>query len=271
LKVYISVDIEGISGFVNWDQYRAESAQHQEMRKLMTGEANAAIAGAFDGGATEVVVNDAHGSQRNLIPAEMDPRARLIFGNNKPLSMMQGIDESFDAAFFIGYHAGASIQGVCSHTYTGCVTSVALNGQPASEVVINAGVAGYFGVPVVLVSGDTVVCRDALTVLGPIETVAVKEPISRVAASCLHPEVARQRIRESAVRAMSRVGELEPFTLEPPVHLRISFAHTGNADRASLMPGVERLDSITVGYRGEDFINVYRAFLTLLVLADTAG
>lgn len=269
MKVYISVDIEGISGFVNWSQYSEDSGQRQEMRKLMTGEANAAIAGAFDGGAAEVLVNDSHGSQRNLIVSEIDHRARLIIGDNKPLSMMQGIDDSFDAAFFVGYHAGASNQGVCSHTYTGCITGVMLNGQPASEIVINAAVAGYYGVPVVLVTGDTAACREALSSLGPIETVAVKEAISRVSANCLHPEVARERIREAAKRACVRAGELEPFTLEPPIALSVSFAHTGHADRASLLPGAGRVDPVTVRYEAEDFKEIYKAFLTLQVLADT--
>lgn len=200
LKVYVSVDIEGITGLVHFHQYSAESGQQYDMRLQMTREANAAIEGAFEAGATEVLVNDAHGTQKNLIPSELDKRAQLILGNTKPLSMMQGIDESFDGAFFIGYHAGASVQGVCSHTYTGYVSEVRLNGQPAGEVMINSAVAGYFGVPVALVTGDSAACNEALSILVTVETVAVKrtynKSISQKLASrnCLRADKSRRQI-----------------------------------------------------------------------------
>ncbi|MCL6518506.1 MAG: M55 family metallopeptidase [Armatimonadetes bacterium] len=271
MKIYISVDIEGITGLVHFHQYSAESGQQYDMRLQMTREANAAVAGAFEGGATEVLVNDAHGTQKNLIPFELDKRARLILGNTKPLSMMQGIDESFDGAFFVGYHGGAGMQAVCSHTYTDYVSEVRLNGQPAGEVMINAAVAGYFGVPVALVTGDSAVCNEALSILGAVETVAVKEPITRASAKSLHPEIACERIKAAAKSAVERLSELEPFTLEPPIRLAISFTHAGCADRAEIMPGSRRLDAVTVGYESEDFHNLYRGFLTMLDLAGTAA
>ena len=271
MKVYISVDIEGICGYVHWEQSTPESGQREEMRRLMVGEANAAVAGAFDGGATEVLVNDSHASQRNIPPLELDRRARLISGNTKPLSMMQGIEESFDAVFLVGYHAGAGCKGLLSHTYTGCVTEVRLNGQVAGEVDINAAVAGYFGVPVALVTGDSAVCRDAVAALGAVETVPVKEPISRYSASCLQPETAREHVRSGARNALARIAEFEPYTFDPPARLELEFKHAGHADRASLMPGSDRVDPVTVAYASEDFIQVYRAFLTMLALADTVS
>lgn len=271
MKIYISVDIEGICGVVHWDQTSPGTKQYEEMRALMTAEANAAISGAFDGGATEVLVNDAHGSQRNILPLDLDPRARLITGNTKPLSMMQGIAETFDAAFFIGYHAGAGFGGVLNHTYDGYVWSARLNSQPAGEITINAALAGYYGVPVALVTGDSAACREALSVLEGVETVAVKEPVTRFSANCLHPLVAREKIRAAAKAAVERVAEIEPFTLEPPIRFELAFNNAGQADRASLMPQTERLDAVTVAYEVNDFIDAYQGFLTMLVLAESAG
>lgn len=269
MKVFISVDLEGIGGIVHWDQCSAGTNQYEETRALMVAEANAAVSGAFDGGATEVVVNDAHGAQRNIAPLEMDARARLVTGNMKPLSMMEGIDESFGAAFFVGCHAGAGCHGVLSHTYTGAVSAARVNSLPAGEVTINAALAGYYGVPVALVTGDSAACREALSILTDVETVAVKEPISRYSANCWNPSVTRDRIRAAALATMSGISDLEPFTLEPPIRFELTFAHAGYADRVSLMPGTIRIDPVSAAYEAGDFVTAYRGFLAMLVLANS--
>ena len=269
VNVYISVDLEGIGGIVHWEQCSPGTNQYDDARTLMTTEANAAIQGAFDGGATEVLVNDAHASMRNILPHELDSRARLIRGTIKPQSMMEGINESFDVAFLIGCHAGAGSSGVLSHTYDGTVASVSLNSLAAGEITINSALAGYYGVPVALVSGDSAACREALAVLGGVEAVAVKEPISRYSANCMNPAAAREKIQAAAKAAVSRASELEPFTLEPPIRFELTFGHVGYADRVAFMPGTERLDPVTMAYQSEDFITAYRGFLTMLVLAES--
>ena len=269
VNVYISVDLEGISGVVHWEQCSPGAKEWDDARALMTAEANAAIQGAFDGGATAVLVNDAHSSMRNIQPLELDSRARLVRGSIKPQSMMEGINESFDAAFLIGCHAGAGCNGVLSHTYDGMVASAKLNSLAAGEVTINSALAGYYGVPVALVTGDSAVCREALAVLGGVEAVSVKEPISRYSANCLNPLAARDKIRAAAMAAVSRASDLEPFTIEPPVRFELTFSHVGFADRVAFMPGTERLDPVTVAYQSEDFITAYRGFLTMLALAES--
>ncbi len=271
MKVLISVDIEGIAGFVSWKQCDAGSPQYRQSIDLMTGEANAAIAGAFDGGATEVVVVDSHGSQRNMSPLEIDQRVRLISGGNKPLSMMQGIDESFDAVFLVGYHAGAGFTGSLSHTYDGTPSVVRLNGMQAGEIMVNAAVAGYFGVPVALVTGDTAAMREAQSSLAGVEIAEVKEPISRYSSNNLSPTAAREKIRKAAASALAKIGGMEPFTLEPPIHFNLTFTNVGIADRVCLMPGTRREDPLTVSYESDDYITAYQGFLTMLVLADSAG
>jgi D-amino peptidase len=271
VKVFISVDIEGIAGIVNWQQCEPGKPQYDECRSLMAGEANAAILGAFDAGATEVLVADSHGNQRNLPTLDLDPRARIILGNTKPLSMMQGVDESFDAAFLIGYHAGAGHNGVLSHTYDGTVSAVRLNSVLGGEIPINAALAGYFGVPIALVTGDSAACREAESTIPGVVTVAVKEPITRFSADCLNPRTARERIRAAAHAALNKVSELEPYTLEPPIRFDLTFNHVGFADRACLMPGTTRVDPLTVTYQSHDFVTAYHGFLTMLVLAESVG
>lgn len=269
MKVFVSVDLEGICGVVNWEQCSPGSRAYDDARILMAAETNAAVAGAFDAGASEVFVNDAHGTQRNLPVAQLDRRTRLVLGHGKPLSMMQGIDESFDAAFLLGCHVGAGVPGVLSHTYDGTPWAVKLNSRLVGEVTLNAAVAGYFGVPVALAAGDSAACREALSNLGAVETVAVKDAVTRYSAVCWHPETANERVKSAARAALGRLRELEPFTLEPPVQVDVTFNHTGFADAAEIMPGARRVDGTTVAYTSDDFMEAYCGFLTMLRLAET--
>lgn len=269
MKVYISADMEGISGVVHFDETGREGGEdYQRARRLMTREVNAAVEGALEAGAAEVVVNDSHGSMRNLLLEELHPAAKLIGGSPKPFSMVQGLDGSFRCAFFIGYHARAGSRGVLCHTYTGGVEEFRVNGRPLGETGMNAAVAGEYGVPVVLVSGDSAVVAEARALLGPVETVAVKEYVARNAAMSLPPQKVHGLIREAARRAVARAGEIPIFRVEHPVTLEIRFVHSGLADAAELMPGAIRVDDLTVGYRAPDFLTAYRAGRALMALAS---
>jgi D-amino peptidase len=258
--------MEGISGVVAGQQTQMDGEEYKRAQKLMTGELNAAIEGALAGGATEILVNDSHGSMRNILIEELNPKAQLISGSPKPLSMMQGIDDSFDAAFFIGYHAQAgTAYSVLDHTYTGIVYQVSLNGRPVGETGLNAALAGYFGVPVVLVTGDRLLVEEATALLGPVEGVAVKESYGRSAAKCLVPGEAHRLIREAAQRALSR--RVKPFVVEPPITLAVDFTSSAHLDMAELIPGSRRIGGRHIEYTHDDLLTVYKVWRAMLKLA----
>lgn len=237
----------------------------------MTGEANAAVSGAFEAGASEVVVNDSHGTMRNLIPEELHEEAKLITGSTKPLSMMQGIDQGFDAAFLVGYHARrGTLHGILDHTYSGAtVSSFVVNGQELGETGMNAAIAGIFNVPIVLVTGDSAVTSEAKALLGNVEAVTVKEAVSRWSAKCVHPNKARQMIRQGAISALKRRSEMRPFKLKPPFELRLELMNAGMADAAELVPDVKRVAPRVVTYASDDFIKIYKAFRAMVTLAGS--
>jgi D-amino peptidase len=270
MTVLISVDMEGISGVVTGDHVSSKHKEYDRFRKLMTAEANAAVEGALAGGAAHVVVNDSHGGMTNVLIEDLDPAAELISGSPKPLGMMQGIGPDVDRVFFVGYH-GASGTGaaVLEHTWSGRVVEVALNGRAVGEMGLNAALAGAYGAPVVLVTGDQAVTEEAQALLGQIEAVAVKEGITRTAARCLHPQVAQERIRQAAERAMGL--HTTPFSVPPPITLRVVFQRALDADQAVLMPGSRRVDGRTVEWTGEDMPAVYEVFSAMVDLAWAGG
>lgn len=271
MRVYISVDMEGVAGVVHEDQTDPIEPRHageyNRFRQLMTNEANAAIAGAVDAGATAVLVNDSHWLMRNLIAEELNPTAELLSGGPKRLSMVEGIDGGFDAAMFIGYHARAGTRNATiDHTYTDRVYEARLNGQPVGELALNAAVAGVYGVPVVLVSGDQALAAEARALLGDgIEAVVVKEALGRFAARSLAPSVACERIRAGAASSLRR--KHAPFRLSAPIRLEIDFALTQMADMAELVPGSTRTAGRTVVYGGDDYREVFRAWRAMYNLA----
>ena len=198
-KVYISVDMEGISGITGDDQTSAGGAEYGRSRKLMAEDANAAIRGAFDGGATDVVVNDSHGSQRNLLPEDLDPRARLISHSFKRHGMVEGLDETFDAVIFIGYHAKAdSPRGLFAHTGSGVVKDVQVNGRSAGEGGLNTLMAHWYGVPVVMISGDDVAVEQQKEWTPAVKGVVVKRAINMRAVEAKSPAEARKDIQAGA-------------------------------------------------------------------------
>lgn len=273
MKILVSADMEGIAGVVHWDQVDPGKPDHDWARRLMLGEVNAAVAGAFEGGAAEVVVNDSHDTMRNLLPHGLDRRARLISGNLKALSMVEGLqDGGFAAAFFVGYHGAAGGAGVLGHTYSSAtVHELRLNGRPAGEVTVNAAAAGALGVPVALVSGDTAAVDEARDLLGPaVETVAVKGARSRHSALSLHPEAAREAVRAAAARAASRLslgGRLEPWLPPPPFVFEVRFLDAAMAEAALLLPGAERADPTTVRFAHADYLVAFKAMRAMLTLA----
>ncbi len=203
-KVYISVDMEGISGVVGDDQTSAGGAEYNRSRKLMAEDANAAIRGAFEGGATEVLVNDSHGSQRNLLPEDLDPRARLISHTFKRHGMMEGLDETFDAVMFVGYHAKAdSPRGLFAHTGSGVVKDVQVNGRSAGEVGLNTLMAQWYGVPVVLITGDDVTIAEGKEWTPAVRGVVVKRAINMRAAESRPLAEARRDIQAGAKEAIA--------------------------------------------------------------------
>jgi D-amino peptidase len=271
MRVYISVDMEGIAGVVHEDQTDPIETRHageyNRVRRLMTTEANAAIAGALDAGATGVVVNDSHWLMRNLLAEELNPLAELLSGGPKRLSMVEGIDGGFEAAMFVGYHARAGTRdATIDHTYTSRVYEARINGQPVGELALNAAMAGLHGVPVVLVSGDQALAAEAKALLGSaVETVVVKEAVGRFAARSLAPSVACQRIRAGAAAALKR--KHAPFTFKAPIRLEVDFVVSQMADMAELVPGSSRTGGRTVSYTGDEYREVFRAWRAMYNLA----
>jgi D-amino peptidase len=261
LKVFISVDMEGISGVVSWDDVTVGGTDYGLFRKLMTAEANAAIEGALGAGANEIVVRDAHDTGRNILPDMLQPQARLLRDwSYGPLSMMEGIDASFDAAIFIGYHARASTpNAVLKHTMTTKLTDVVINGKKMPEAGINGLMAGFFGVPVVLVSGDKAIAAQARELFGEVETVIVKEGIA-TAELGLHPSTAQALIRKKTESALQRLADFKPFTLAPPYTLEVVFADEAGAQKASWIPGAARKDEHTVAFTAGDIMELMKLF-----------
>ena len=271
LKVFISVDMEGISGIVHSDQTTSGTAEYAAGRKWMAQDVNAAVEGALEAGATEVVVNDSHGSMRNIDPDDLHPRAILISGSPKPLSMMQGIDASFQACIFIGYHAKAGTEdAILDHTISSSVVrAIRVNGVELPELGLNAAIAGYYGVPVVLVSGDTAVCRQTGEVLGKdVVTVAVKEAYGRLAAKLVPMGEARRLIKAGVKDALGKLGRVKPFKIAPPYNFELEYYVSAQADMgAMLLPQVKRADARTLAFTATDYIEGFRTLRALIALA----
>jgi D-amino peptidase len=270
VKVFISCDMEGISGVTARNHTNPGEAEYQRFRRLMTADVNAAIAGAFDAGASEVLVVDSHGPMTNILIEDLDPRAELTTGSNKHFCQMEGIASDYAAAFFIGYHAreGAP-DGVINHTLLGnAVFRITCNGREVGETGINAGLAGHFGVPVALVSGDDVLAAEARELLGPIETAVTKQAIDRHTARCLAPARAQALIREAAARALHRVraGEIRPYRVTAPVEFEVTFKTTDAAHMASIFPCVERRGPKVVAVRADDYPTAFRLLWGTLIL-----
>jgi D-amino peptidase len=273
MKVYVSVDIEGVAGIVDRAQGSLPGIDYERGRRLMTQEAAAAVRGALAGGATEVWVSDSHGSNgsRNIIIEDLPPDCWLISGDSRPMMQVEGLDGSFAALAMVGYHTRHGFSGVLDHTISGReVYELKLNGRAVGEVGLNAAVAGHLGVPVVLVSGDHRLAVEVGEILPWTERVIVKEAIGRHASKAMHPSRARQVIEEGLKRALGRRKEMKPFEIAKPVAADLAFKHTSMADAAAHMPGVERLNDVTIRITAADAVALYPVLMTAIHLGGHA-
>jgi len=257
--------MEGIGGIAHSEMTSPSSAEYERGRALMVGEVNAAIQGAREAGATDFLVNDSHGSMRNVKIEDLAAPARLISNNSKALGMMEGIDEGFEAVFFIGYHAMEGAPGVLSHTGSDSVVgSIQVEGRAMSEGGLNARVAGAYGVPVALATGDEDFVREIRTLVdSDLETVAVKRAIRWQTAELLHPEECRRLIREAARRAVERLSSFRPTPPPRPVTVDLTYKSADLADIASNVPTVERTSRYAVRFRSDDYVQAYRLIRVL--------
>ncbi len=264
MKLYISADMEGTAGVCSWKQCDPSDVhEYPVYRRYMSQEVRAAIDGAREAGAHAVTVNDSHWDMRNLLFDELpgDDDLRVISGTRKPLSMGQGLDATFDAAFFTGYHAGAGEAAALAHTYSSDVYRVSVNGTACSEALLHAAFAGSCGVPVVLVTGDDAIVRATLASLPWAVGVAVKRSIGYTAVDSLPPEAAQAAIRAGARDAVGRIAKAKPFTFESPYELIIETLNVENADYIELMPQFERTGGRSVRFVSNDYPTMLRAFI----------
>jgi D-amino peptidase len=268
MRVMISADMEGTTGVTGWKDVEPGEPAFERFRRLLTRDVNAAVEGAFEGGATEVVVNEAHDGMRNILIEELDERAELISGLFKPLIMMAGVDEC-DVVFFVAYHARAGEAGVLAHTLTGDYVTVELNGEPASEARLNAVLAGEHGVPVGLVSGDDVICAESERMLPWVKTAVVKYAIDNFSARCLTPAASERRIREAARAALQDHENLRPFMIEAPFTVRVVLREPAQAGAGSGVPGVVREGPRTLTFTTERFVEAYEELEAIGNIAGT--
>ncbi|MFD9964827.1 M55 family metallopeptidase [Amycolatopsis sp. NPDC058986] len=269
MRIMISADMEGATGVTWTDDVIPGTPHWQRFRKLFTGDVNATLAGLFDAGATDVLVNEAHSSQRNLLLEDLDGRARMLTGRHKPLSMMQGIDSGVDGVVFLGYHAGAGFDGVLSHTYLeNQITGVWLDDVPASEGRLNASMAAEYGVPVLLVSGDDLTCEDARDYAPDAELVPVKECVSRYAAICLPPARTAELLSEAAAESMKRAGKSTPAPGSHRIEVEFDASHLAQA--TAVIPTVEQIGVRRVGFDAPNMTEAMKAFKVVTAIAAGA-
>jgi D-amino peptidase len=276
VKVYISFDMEGVAGIVDWSQCRPSGgAAYERGCELLLGEVNAAIDGALAGGADQVVLNDAHGAMFNLDPAAVRPPATYISGRHKPGYMMEGLDDSFAAVLLVGYHGSISGEpSVLSHTYNPeVVTGVRLGGEYVGESGINALVAADLGVPIALATGDAVTAVELGTFAPDCVTVVTKESRTRFSAHHLHPETARTLIHDGARTAVEAVarGGIDPPRITFPARLEVELATADHAEVATWVKGVERSGTRSVVIEGPSGAEMFRAFVALTYVTRQAG
>jgi len=262
LKVFISVDMEGITGVVNWEDVSRNGKDYGYFREVMTRETNAAIDGALEAGATEIIVRDSHGSARNLLPEMLNKNSKLIRDwSGGFMSMMEGIDETFDAAIFIGYHAKAGTpNAILEHTMSSRnIIDVSINNVSMPEAGINALIAGHYDVSVVFVAGDKALCDQANNLLGEVGTVAVKKGLGNAALN-LHPEVSREKIRAGVKDALLNLGKFKPYKLAAPYTLVVKFKNEEIVNEKSLQPGIKRTGDWELTYKSDDIWDIIKTF-----------
>ncbi|MDI2586329.1 M55 family metallopeptidase [Psychrobacillus sp. NEAU-3TGS] len=268
MKIFLSIDMEGITGLPDHTFVDSGKHNYERARRIMTQEANAIVEGALSSGVKEVLVNDSHSKMNNILIEELHPEAKLITGDVKPFSMVQSLDESYIGAVFAGYHSRAGQPGVMSHSMIFGVRNMYINDVEIGELGLNAYVAGHFGVPVIMVAGDDGACREAEALIPGVVTAVVKESISRSAVKTLHPQKAHALLKEKVEEAISKSDQIKPLVPPKNPTLRIEFANYGQAEWAALMPGCEIIEGTTiVKFEAKDILEAYRAMLVMVELA----
>jgi len=262
MRVFISVDMEGLGGVVSLSQVLKEGKEYTTFRKWMTEEIKAVIEGIKAGGATKIVVADSHGSMTNLLIEELPEDVEVITGFPRPLCMIHGIWEGYDAAMFVGYHARKGIKGgVLAHTIAGRVfSSIKVNDVEASEFYLNALVAGFYGVPVVLIAGDSEICKEAKIKVPEIETVITKYGITRFSAKTKTLEKIKSELKEKSARALEKVrrGGIKPLRLDGEITVEMRFFDPDLPDILENINGFERLDGTSIQYRAKNIVEAYK-------------
>jgi D-amino peptidase len=273
MKIFISVDMEGISGIVDSSETGRDKGEYEKGRDLMVADINAAIDGILALRNAEIVVSDAHGGMKNINPNKLNEAALLIRGSPKPQTQMAGINDSFDAAMFIGYHSKkGTLHGILSHTISGrAIESITINGMEVGETAINAAIAGYYGVPLIFVAGDLAVTNEARKLNPEIEVAAVKEAVSRTAAKCLHPVKARKLITERATMALQKKESIEPFSFKSPYEIIVKYTNARMADAVEFMPSAERIDGKTIKLIQSDYLKAFGALRASIYIAGAVA
>lgn len=260
MKIFISADMEGVTGAVTGEQLGPTGFEYQRFREFMTQEVNAAIDAAFSAGATEIVVADSHGNGQNILIEKLPKNITLVRSWPRPLQMMEGIDETFAGAIFIGYHSGThNPEGVRAHTMSSAnLADVKLNGVQVPEAGINAAIAGHFNVPVIMISGDDAAVKEATDLLGNIEGAVVKWNYGFHSARTMTPEAGQELIREKVKKAIGRIGDFKPYRLTTPIRLDVQFKNYRPAEVLSYLSIVERTDAHSIRYEAKDMVEMSR-------------
>ncbi|WP_429841270.1 M55 family metallopeptidase [Brevibacillus sp. FIR094] len=268
MKVFISLDMEGISGLSEWEDVIPGRGHYEAGRRLLTQDVNAAIEGALEAGATQIIVNESHGPMNNIILEELHPQADVIRGFFKPLCMMQGIDSSCDAAFFIGYHGKAGTgDAVLNHTLSGlAIHRLILNGKEVGEAGLNAAIAGAYGVPVVLVTGDSQTAKEVEEDIPGVFTVAVKTGITGLSSQAMHPVRARELIRQQAKEALLHRSTVKPLEQRVENTIEVEFTKSQFATAVSWMPGIELIEGRTVRFHSPDLLSMMPVLQAMLLI-----
>jgi D-amino peptidase len=268
MKIFISADMEGITGISHDDQTFGTTAEYMQGRKWMTSDVNAAIEGALKAGATDIVVKDAHGNARNILLDELKKEAALIAGWDVMESMVQGIDDTYDALALIGYHSMVGTEnGMISHTMTGCIKQLSINNRPIGESELSALTAGHYGVPLVFVAGDQTVVSELTGFVGEIPHVITKHGMGRDTGRLAHPELTRKAITEEVHKALSDLSKFKPFQVELPLTMSVKLSKPSMADLVSLVPDVHKNGIDEVIYKAQDVLDMLKMFRVVLGLA----
>jgi D-amino peptidase len=273
MRILIAADMEGVTGVTNWDQVDPNHAEYPRFRRLMTSDVNAAIRGVCTSGIDDILVVEGHERGTNILIDDLDPCAQLICGDYSPLAMVQGVEQGVDGVIFVGYHARAGSQNaILDHTWSSRrIANLWLNDILVGEYGLNGAVAGYFNVPVIMLTGDQTTCSQAAELLGPIATVAVKTAVSRMSAICLTPQRTEELIQKAAVQASKRLqagNAPKPFVIPAPVRVTIDFNSSDQTDQAALFPGAKRVDGRRLTFTADDMLTAYQGFQAAVALVS---